>query len=55
MYLRRIIRTFGILMLTVLLLNSCGSKNVDELPFVPLDTSTDDMMTEYRVIISRAA
>lgn len=53
---KKIIRTAGVLLLTVLLLNSCVSKKVEEFPFVSLDSiDLTPKTTEYRIIISATA
>ena len=53
---KNLIRTACVLLLSVLLLNSCVSKKVEDFPFVPLDTvDLSDKISEYRIIISDTA
>ena len=56
MYLRKKLRVVGIIMLITLLFSSCGSNNdVEELPFIPLETTDNAIFSEYRVFISDTA
>lgn len=53
---RKFIRTAGVLLLTVLLFNSCTSKKVEDFPYVSLDTiDTAVKACEYRIIIPATA
>ena len=51
----KIIRTVGIMLFSVLFLISCSSKNVEELPFISLGSDDKTLITEYRIVASRAS
>ncbi len=51
----KILRTVGVLLLTVLFLVSCASKNDEDMPFISLGSDDKMLITEYRLVVSRSA